>query len=251
MAAMVPMGIDFWASRRSPERLDPAMIPEQKVRGRCYQGQCDLSTHARSLNTLGVREAAEYQSVSFIYLHKLSPKRTKKNIYISKSPLSKCVFTRHRGKVDSNQQRKEAGDVSQHKAVCIGQRVVLLFHRSHICFGNQVSLLIVGPEQVLCDGWERTVGFHPYINYNQYGCRKLRSRSDPSPRWAIAPVKIRNGVIFNYCAVCKGEQADRTLQFWEQTEKMWKKKTPSIVILSTVTNLMEKQHPGNCCFRLS
>lgn len=29
MAAMVPMGIDFWASRRSPERLEPAMIPEQ------------------------------------------------------------------------------------------------------------------------------------------------------------------------------------------------------------------------------
>lgn len=27
MAAMVPMGIDFWASRRSPERLEPAMIP--------------------------------------------------------------------------------------------------------------------------------------------------------------------------------------------------------------------------------
>lgn len=31
MAAMVPMGIDFWASRRSPERLEPAMIPEQTV----------------------------------------------------------------------------------------------------------------------------------------------------------------------------------------------------------------------------
>lgn len=29
MAAMVPMGIDFWASRRSPERLEPAMIPEK------------------------------------------------------------------------------------------------------------------------------------------------------------------------------------------------------------------------------
>lgn len=29
MAAMVPMGIDFWASRRSPERLEPAMIPEE------------------------------------------------------------------------------------------------------------------------------------------------------------------------------------------------------------------------------
>lgn len=28
MAAIVPMGIDFWASRRSPDRLEPAMIPE-------------------------------------------------------------------------------------------------------------------------------------------------------------------------------------------------------------------------------
>lgn len=27
MASMVPMGMDFWASRRSPERFDPAMIP--------------------------------------------------------------------------------------------------------------------------------------------------------------------------------------------------------------------------------
>lgn len=27
MARIVPVGIDFWASRRSPERLEPAMIP--------------------------------------------------------------------------------------------------------------------------------------------------------------------------------------------------------------------------------
>lgn len=27
MAAIVPIGIDFWASRRSPDRLEPAMIP--------------------------------------------------------------------------------------------------------------------------------------------------------------------------------------------------------------------------------
>lgn len=29
MARMVPVGIDFWASLRSPERLDPAMIPAE------------------------------------------------------------------------------------------------------------------------------------------------------------------------------------------------------------------------------
>lgn len=33
MAAIVPMGIDFWASRRSPERFEPAMIPENKNDG--------------------------------------------------------------------------------------------------------------------------------------------------------------------------------------------------------------------------
>ena len=27
MARMVPMGIDFWASFRSPDLFDPAMIP--------------------------------------------------------------------------------------------------------------------------------------------------------------------------------------------------------------------------------
>lgn len=27
MARMVPMGMDFWASRKSPERFEPAMMP--------------------------------------------------------------------------------------------------------------------------------------------------------------------------------------------------------------------------------
>lgn len=31
MARMVPVGIDFWASLRSPERLDPAMIPAEQT----------------------------------------------------------------------------------------------------------------------------------------------------------------------------------------------------------------------------
>lgn len=30
MARMVPMGMDLCASRKSPERLDPAMIPGEK-----------------------------------------------------------------------------------------------------------------------------------------------------------------------------------------------------------------------------
>lgn len=58
-------------------------------------------------------------------------------------------LTRHRGEVDADQQRKEAGDVRQHVAVCVGQGVVLFFHRGQVTFGNQVPLLIVCPKQVL------------------------------------------------------------------------------------------------------
>lgn len=29
IARMVPMGMDFWASRRSPDRFDPAIIPDR------------------------------------------------------------------------------------------------------------------------------------------------------------------------------------------------------------------------------
>lgn len=31
IARMVPTGMDFWASRRSPDRFEPAMIPEGVV----------------------------------------------------------------------------------------------------------------------------------------------------------------------------------------------------------------------------
>lgn len=31
MASMVPVGMDFWASRRSPERLEPAMMPGMRA----------------------------------------------------------------------------------------------------------------------------------------------------------------------------------------------------------------------------
>lgn len=94
-----------------------------------------------------LHEAVDYQSVSYRHLQKLSPGESRE-----KTPQPKDVFTRHRGEVDSNQQREEAGDVSQHVAVCVGQGVVLFFHRRHVFFGDQVSLLIVGPEQVLWVG---------------------------------------------------------------------------------------------------
>lgn len=34
MARMVPMGMDFWASRKSPERLEPAMMPGGAAQGK-------------------------------------------------------------------------------------------------------------------------------------------------------------------------------------------------------------------------
>lgn len=34
MARMVPTGMDFWASRRSPERLEPAMMPVKTQQAR-------------------------------------------------------------------------------------------------------------------------------------------------------------------------------------------------------------------------
>lgn len=119
MAAMVPMGIDFWASRRSPERLEPAMIPEQAIR--------------KKIRSKGTR------------------KRNLSHVSRQNGPRGGKIkpLTRHRGEVDADQQRKEAGDVRQHVAVCVGQRVVLLFHRSQVIFGNQVPLLIVCPKQVL------------------------------------------------------------------------------------------------------
>lgn len=60
MAAMVPIGIDFWASRRSPERLEPAMIPKQIVE-RQTLSRSRRFTH--TVQTQAMLEAAEYQSI--------------------------------------------------------------------------------------------------------------------------------------------------------------------------------------------
>lgn len=34
IARMVPMGIDFWASRKSPDRFEPAMMPKGEKGGK-------------------------------------------------------------------------------------------------------------------------------------------------------------------------------------------------------------------------
>lgn len=40
MARMVPMGMERWASFRSPDRFEPAMIPEEKKQKTSLQKQC-------------------------------------------------------------------------------------------------------------------------------------------------------------------------------------------------------------------
>lgn len=37
IARMVPTGIDFWASRKSPDRFEPAIIPEGLLTGKDHQ----------------------------------------------------------------------------------------------------------------------------------------------------------------------------------------------------------------------
>lgn len=44
MAMMVPVGIDFWASLRSPDRFEPAMMPAETDR------QAELSRRSRGLS---------------------------------------------------------------------------------------------------------------------------------------------------------------------------------------------------------
>lgn len=68
------------------------------------------------------------------------------------------IFTCDRGEVDADQQGKEAGDVGQHIAVCVGQRVVLILRRLHVLSGNQIPFLIVIPKQVLWREEEEELG---------------------------------------------------------------------------------------------
>lgn len=53
MARMVPVGIDFWASRRSPERLEPAMIPANRAARTGDQTDWEEITPASESGSLG------------------------------------------------------------------------------------------------------------------------------------------------------------------------------------------------------
>lgn len=89
MAAIVPMGMDFWASRRSPERLEPAMIPVSIV----VQGDIYKST-------------VFYKCEGYI-------------VSVLEQGALHC-FTCDRWEVYPNQQGEEAGDVSQDVTVGVG-----------------------------------------------------------------------------------------------------------------------------------
>ena len=58
MAAMVPIGIDFWASFRSPDRLDPAIIPA-------------THTHTHT-HTLGILKKFASSSYCTLYMYNTS-----------------------------------------------------------------------------------------------------------------------------------------------------------------------------------
>lgn len=63
IAAMVPTGMDFWASRRSPERLEPAMIPDQIVEKETWSGS-EVYTHTGTENKLeNINELLHIQNV--------------------------------------------------------------------------------------------------------------------------------------------------------------------------------------------
>ena len=44
MARMVPTGMERWASLRSPDRLEPAMIPEGKKKNISVDGIINISS---------------------------------------------------------------------------------------------------------------------------------------------------------------------------------------------------------------
>lgn len=53
MAMMVPMGMDLWASRRSPDLLEPAIIPERENQRTPSSAQSSAQTQADRSSSLG------------------------------------------------------------------------------------------------------------------------------------------------------------------------------------------------------
>lgn len=132
MAAMVPIGMDFWASLRSPERLEPAMIP--------------AGGHTDILN-LANTPLCSAPTYPLRYLV------TTTNFVMTTATLSTryCVaaLTCDGGEVDSDQQGEEAGDVGHDVAVGRGRWAVLLRHRRQPSLLQDHPFLQVVTKQVL------------------------------------------------------------------------------------------------------
>lgn len=58
IAAIVPIGIDFWASRRSPDRLEPAMIPTSRSQFESCEGHLLQSTELNIPQAIFMTEIA-------------------------------------------------------------------------------------------------------------------------------------------------------------------------------------------------
>lgn len=133
IAAIVPIGIDFWASRKSPDRLEPAMIPARKRQ----------LVFAKSTNHVKVT----YCSPN---IHNRDYKNNKNNQLkacgIIPTMKTTQVLTCDRGEVYSHQQSEETCDVCQDVAVGGGCWTVWVFYRRKPTFLQHCTLFQVFTE---------------------------------------------------------------------------------------------------------
>ena len=117
MAAIVPMGIDFWASRRSPERLEPAIIPVSGQRWNNQEFMSGVRVKRKPDKLINEICTRLHRIIIIIIIHTIWP-------YICITNTSNIdlfyVFlelTCDGWKVYPDQQREEAGNICQDVAV--------------------------------------------------------------------------------------------------------------------------------------
>lgn len=113
MARIVPIGMERWASFKSPERLEPAMIPEQTQK------------NIKKLNHMAVLAS------------------------VIQSGTGLAARTSDRGEEDAHQQGEGGGDVSKHVGM-MGGCWRRLLRGPDGTFLHHVSFAEVGAPQVLC-----------------------------------------------------------------------------------------------------
>lgn len=98
IAIMVPMGMDFWASRRSPDLFEPAMIPGGGSQNR-------KSINGKSSKLYAVQFEPLWKSKAITHEQQLFPHHTVCGVWLSSN------LTSDRREVDANQQSEECGDI--------------------------------------------------------------------------------------------------------------------------------------------